>query len=99
VRANFLEIKEAKYSNHFPIYTGGSKRNEKTGCVVVKHNNIQKLRLMDDSSLFTAKLLGILKALKSEEIVPNASIIIFTDSLSSIQSIEDIYSHGSSQGD
>jgi hypothetical protein len=52
---------------------------------------------MDNSSIFTAVLLGILKALKSEEIVPNASIINFTDSLSSIQSIEDIYSHSSQE--
>jgi ribonuclease HI len=49
---------------------------------------------MNDSTIFTAELLGILKALKSEETVPNAGIITSTDSLSSIQSIEEIYSNG-----
>jgi hypothetical protein len=73
-RANFLEIKEAKYSNHFPIYTDGSWKSEKTGCAVVTPTNIEKFRLMNDSSIITAKLLGILNAVKSEEIVPSYSL-------------------------
>jgi hypothetical protein len=64
MQANFLEIKEAKYSSNFPFYTHGSKKNEKTGNAVVTHTNTKMFTLVDDSSVFTAALLGILKALK-----------------------------------
>jgi hypothetical protein len=66
MRASFLEIKEAKYSSNFPIYTDGSKKNEKTGSAVVTPTNTKRFRLVDDSSVFTAVLLEILKVLKSE---------------------------------
>ena len=53
-RAKFEEIKE-QYSNHIPIYTDGSKEEAKVGCASTSHLHTSKMRLPDNSSIFSAE--------------------------------------------
>ena len=80
-----------KYKDNFKIFTDGSKTE--TGQVgsayYIPEIKMEKLRITDQSSIFTAEVIAIEEALKwlfSNKIKERA--IIFTDSLSSVEAIQ-----------
>ena len=81
------EIKAELY-DHMPIYTDGSKDNNQVGCSVVSGIHTSKLRLPDNSSIFSAEVKAIDLALKFIDTVDNSKFIIFSDSLSVLQSLK-----------
>ncbi len=85
----FLDLKE-KYSNFQEIYTDGSKHEEKTGAAVYCPRDPDKscqIRLKDNTSVFNAELEGFLMALKTINPKTKQNHVIFSDSLSALQSI------------
>ncbi|XP_072384390.1 uncharacterized protein [Diabrotica undecimpunctata] len=91
LRQLFQETINAKQYNQV-LYTDASKDEKNTGCAVCTENiTLALYRLPTTCSIHTAELYGILKALEMSS--PNIkSLAICTDSLSSIQSIANIYS-------
>src|SRR6218665_1653294 len=80
-----------KYKDNFNIFTDGSKTE--TGQIespyYIPEIKMEKLRITDQSSVFTAELIAIEEALKllfSKKI--KEPVIIFTDSLSSVEAIQ-----------
>ena len=77
-----------KYFDHQFLYTDGSKDDHKIGCAVVSNFNIVKRRLPGQVSIYTAELCAIQLAL---DVVNNSNedkYIIYVDSLSCLQAIE-----------
>lgn len=72
------------------VYTDGSKTVNKVGCAYVYRDHIHKFRLPKECSIYTAELYAIWKFLTNIEF-NSKPCIIFTDSLSSLQSIGNIY--------
>ena len=73
--------------DHVAIYTDGSKDDRKVGCSVVCMGHTIKLRLPDNSSIFSAETTAIYLALEIIESYDNNKFIIFSDSLSVLQSL------------
>ena len=87
----FLEMRE-KYSHCFEIYTDGSKQNKNVGAAAYFPKTPEeplKMRLAENSSVFSAELVGIILALKKvkqlEKEIKN--FVIMTDGLSALQSL------------
>ena len=57
-RNEFLEIK-SKYKHHLSIHTDGSKQDEKVVCSIISSNFTDSIRLLDNSSNFTAEAKAI----------------------------------------
>lgn len=74
------------------IYTDGSVCERRVGCAFFTENTIDKWRLPDNSTIYTAELTAIIKALDLINAKSNKKTLICTDSLSSLLSIEDNYS-------
>ena len=84
-----FKIIEEEYCSFYPIYTDGSKRNEKVACAFVTRNGSISYRLPDNVSIFTAEAKAVERALQYVKINPvSKKFILFTDSLSLIQTIE-----------
>ncbi|MCG8034496.1 MAG: reverse transcriptase-like protein [Candidatus Thiodiazotropha taylori] len=89
------EITESHISENYrhalKVFTDGSKDNDKqaTGCAftVPELNFSQKFKLDKHLTVYTAELIAILKALEWIQNQKPESVVILTDSLSSIQSI------------
>ena len=81
-----------KYPNYQQIYTDGSKTENGVGCAVVVDQQEFTWRLSSLSSIYTAELFALWQALLICESSHHSSFIIYSDSLSSIQSISNIYS-------
>ena len=80
-----------KWSNHFQIFTDGSKKDDLCACAfyipALKFH--RKFRLSDSSSIFEAELLANLKALDFLVEKPPFQAVILSDSLSALQAIQD----------
>ena len=87
-RQDFLFMKNTTYRGYLEIYTDGSKINNRTGCAYVVNGIAYKTRLTRYSSVFSAELYAILKSLQYIKNNINNKFIIFSDSLSSIESIK-----------
>jgi ribonuclease HI len=93
-RQEFLEIR-ARYLNCFDIYTDGSKQNEKVGAAFFspKNQGAAKMRLKDNSSIFSAELVGIILSLNQIKFLKSKyhyrNFIVMTDSLSALQGLRD----------
>ena len=85
-KSKYNEIRTT-YNNHFPIYTDGSKDDKKVGCAVVSQLHQSKLRLPNNASIFSAEAKAIDLALNFISNYNERKFIIFTDSLSILQSI------------
>jgi ribonuclease HI len=90
----------SEYSDRLHVYTDGSKDEEgRVACAVcVPEKSVQvKLRLSDNLSVFTAELAAIRKALELARDYRGAgesrNIVVFSDSLSSIQSLDSSRPH------
>ncbi|GBN61685.1 hypothetical protein AVEN_217221-1 [Araneus ventricosus] len=76
-----------QYSSFIPIFTDGSKSDGHVGCGVVFQSDTLSYRLHNCCSVFTAELVAIFCAL--QEISPSSqrNFIIYTDSMSSLETL------------
>ena len=72
------------------IYTDGSKMEEKVGGAYYDQNNNQSssFRITDNNTIYTAELIAIEEALKYIELSEHSLFIIYSNSLSAVESIE-----------
>ena len=76
------------FSEYKQIYTDDSKQGEKVGAAALLPNGAQKsVRLPDKSSIYTAELRALLLALELFEGSIKKQFIIFSDSLSAMQAL------------
>ncbi|GBN76197.1 hypothetical protein AVEN_111971-1, partial [Araneus ventricosus] len=84
-----------QYSSFIPIFTDSSKSDGHVGCGVVSPSDTSSYRLHNCCSVFTAKLVAIFCAL--QEISPSSqrNFIIYTDSMSALETLShyDIQMH------
>ena len=85
----FNEIKN-DHSYCTPIYTDGSKDNDRVGCGTVIHNSSFKQRLPSNASIFTAEVTAIDLALDAITESDDDYFIIFSDSLSVLLSLHNM---------
>ena len=74
-QSKFLELK-SEYSDHFEIYTDGSKDDTKAGCASVSSLHTSKMRLPDNSSIFSAEVMALELALRFIETHRDRKFII-----------------------
>ena len=86
-KKKFLEVKE-QYYTHQAIYTDGSKDGEKVASAAILDGELYQFRLPNNSSIFTAELKAIDRALNHIEQDAYWRYIIYTDSLSVMQALE-----------
>ena len=86
-KALFKEVVES-YISHTHIYTDGSKKDEKVGSAATWAFGTLPTRLPDNSSIFSAEAVALIDALKIIQNSRRKKFIIFTDSLSCMQAIE-----------
>ena len=83
----FAELK-SHYSDHRAIYTDGSKTENRVATAATSNNLSVQVRLPGNASTFTTELQALKMAFN---IVKNCDwdhFIIFTDSLSSLQALQ-----------
>ena len=85
-----------KSSNNM-VYTDGSKTTDGVSFAIVGRrlghaDNIQGTKIQCDASIFRAELLAIKSAVEKGETAPENKTIIVTDSKSSVQAIQKVYS-------
>ena len=83
----YNEIKD-EHSYCTPIYTDGSKDNDRVGCAAIISNISIKQRLPSNASIFTAEIKAIDLALDAIAESEDDHFIIFSDSLSVLLSLE-----------
>jgi len=76
------------HSHQFPIYTDGAKNENGVGVSAVSLNGTKRIKLMKESSIFTAELCGILCALQIVDATQRENFIIFCDSRSALSVVE-----------
>ena len=81
---------QSKYEGQEFIYTDGSKNDERVGFGVLAQHSKYKERLPNVCSVFTAELMAIKYALKYISESSATEFVICSDSLSSLQSIENM---------
>ena len=72
------------------MYTDGSVIDKSTGCAFYSEESEQQYHLPDNTSIFSAELFAIKKAVES---TTNRTNVVFSDSLSSLQALKQIYSN------
>ena len=85
-RAKFQEL-SSQYPDFQPIYTGGSKDGPNVASAYVSRTHTRKCRLPDNASIFTAEIQAINMALDYIKDAVLSKVLIFSDSLSVLQSI------------
>ena len=85
-----FELLRERYHDYYPLYTDGSKIENKSGAAVITPLNTTNTRLPDGASIFTAECKALLMALKYIQIKPHEKFIIFVDSLSVLQSLKNM---------
>ena len=85
----FNEIKN-EHSYCTPIYTDGSKDNDRVGCGTIIDNSSFKQRLPSNASIFTAEVTAIDLALDAITESDDDHFIIFSDSLSVLLSLHNM---------
>ena len=83
----YNEIKD-EHSYCTPIYTDGSKDNDRVGCAAIINNIFIKHRLQSNPTIFTAEIKAIDLALDAIAESEDEHFIIFSDSLSVLLSLE-----------
>lgn len=92
LRENANELIRTYYTGYDKIYTDGSVMNEGVGCAFHSHTIDRKFKLPDGSSIFSAELYALKKALNHIHQQEMNHVAIFTDSLSVLHTINEIYS-------
>ena len=85
----FNEIKN-EHSYCTPIYTDGSKDNDRVGCGTIIDNSSFKQRLPSNASIFTAEVTAIDLALDAITESDDDHFIIYSDSLSVLLSLHNM---------
>ena len=83
-----LEKVKEKYPKHLHIFTGGSKVDKITRCATINKGKIFKKHLPNDTSIFSAEACTINMALDLISESRNNKFIIFSDSLSVLESLK-----------
>ena len=90
-KTKFLSEVLPLYKNHFHIYTDGSKKDENAAYGVYSELCSSSKRIGNDSSIFTAEIEAILKAVNfistSPHLKNKKKFVIFSDSKSVLESI------------
>ena len=88
--AAFNELLQQQYSDYLAFYTDGSKKDEIASWGMYSEYGVASARICDDSSIFTAEVEGINRALRHIEINPRITgkFVIFSDSKSVLESIQ-----------
>lgn len=89
-RQRFYEILSQLPYNSI-IYTDGSRVNDRVGCSFVVDGQVYKYKLSLYTSVFTAELYAIYRALLFLIRQPRGRFLICSDSLSAIQSLQSYY--------
>jgi ribonuclease HI len=76
-----------KYRKYISVFTDGSKSENYVGCSFVIDNYTYSFKLHTSFSVFSAEVLAIYKALEYIELDHRRNFIIYTDSLSALQSL------------
>lgn len=87
----FLETLE-KYKEFKPVFTDASLMDSNTGSAFIEGDYQELFNLGDKTTIFTAELFAIFRAILHSLKFSNEKFIIFSDSLSSLQAIEKMYS-------
>lgn len=92
LRKKFQKI-ETKYSGFNALYTDASKTSdgERVGASVITGMNILNFSMPPECSIYTGELYAIAEAIKLSSSYNAKDTVIFTDSLSSIQGIKQLY--------
>ena len=85
--AAFNELKE-KYKGYCELYTDGSKHNSDVACAVVSDYGTRSFKLPDSCSIFTAEIEAIYRALAYVKLSRLTNFIIYSDSLSVLQALD-----------
>ena len=83
-----LEKVKEKYPKYLHIFTDGSKVDRITGCATIHKGKIFKKHLPNDTSIFSAEACAINMALDVISESRNNKLIIFSDSLSVLESLK-----------
>ena len=84
----FHEHIDRQHDNSTHIYTDGSVTNTGTGYAIIHGNSTVKHRMPQEATIFTAELTAIDKSLSVISTLPQQRFSIFTDSLSSLETIK-----------
>ncbi|GBN13179.1 hypothetical protein AVEN_9885-1 [Araneus ventricosus] len=76
-----------QYSSFIPIFTDGSKSDGHVGCCVVFPSDTLSYRLHNCCSVFTAELVAIFCALQEISHSSQRNFIIYTDSMSALETL------------
>ena len=85
--SEFREIR-SKLHEFEPVYTDGSKRGDRAAAAAVKNGHSYVERLPNKASIFSAELHAVFLALDHVETSTEQKFVIFTDSMSCLQSIK-----------
>ena len=77
-----------KYENHTLVFTDGSVKDDKTGCAVIIKNQSYTYRLPNHTSIFTAELTAISKAIDKIIETDDNLFLICSDSYSALQALK-----------
>ena len=86
-KAKFLELRE-RFPRHYAIYTDGSKQDERVASAMFSKYGTRSARLPNGASIFSAEVQAISRALNYVRCSHLREFIIYSDSLSVLQSIE-----------
>jgi ribonuclease HI len=86
LRNEFL-LHSDKHKSAIPIYTDGSKTDVHVGAAMVAIDHVSVRRLPSCSSIFTAELVALFRALNYVNKHPFHSFVIYTDSRSSLEAL------------
>ncbi|GFR15741.1 RNase H domain-containing protein [Trichonephila clavata] len=73
-----------------PVYTDGSKTDERVGCGVVFNDTILSFTLQSSMSVFSAELTAILVALQHILVSDHRHLCVYTDSMSALKSLHSL---------
>ena len=90
---NLFSIHLENHQGDTEIYTDGSKTSNYVSCASVHPNKIISRKLPIAASIYTAELQAILTTLAFLIRSPETSFVIYCDSISAIQSIQDPFSN------
>jgi len=76
-----------EFKNYYRIFTDGSKEGNRVAAAVVHRDNTKCVRLPDAASIFRAELYALLLAIDVIRRSKEKNFVIFSDSMSSLQSI------------
>ncbi|GBN61515.1 hypothetical protein AVEN_100217-1 [Araneus ventricosus] len=79
------------YHNFIPIFTDGSKSSLSTSFACVFSNSTLSFQIHSSSSIFTAEITAILHALSEISSGPPDNFIIYSDSLSALESMTSLH--------